>query len=145
MTYGEPMRIEPDGTHVYSNYTRYKPVPLEKRKYAVRKPADPRAFRIRGDWFLPLDLLPDEARVMPETRSDEDILLHRAWCRCEVCRRPEAVILWRRAMGLDTSKPVSEPPPAPAGSHLLERHLRASERSARLSPGPWRVSPEGRG
>jgi hypothetical protein len=63
----ELVRVEPDGTRVYSNYYRYKPkAPDEWKRGAPRKPDDPDAFRIRGDWFLPLDLLPDEDRKMPD-------------------------------------------------------------------------------
>jgi hypothetical protein len=66
-----PIKVLPDGTRVYTNRTSYTPVPPEKRKYGVRKPADPRAVRFSGDWYLPLDVLPEEERVMPEsTRSD---------------------------------------------------------------------------
>lgn len=61
-----PIKVLEDGTRVYSNGTRYKPVPLERRKYRVNKPDDPRAFRQGGKWYLPLDLLPDEERVWPD-------------------------------------------------------------------------------
>jgi hypothetical protein len=89
-------RVEDDGTRVYAGYHRYKPMADADRKKAVRKPDDPRAVRFRCDWFLPLEVLPDEQRVMPQTRPDEEILTHRAWCSCEVCRRPEAQVLYRR-------------------------------------------------
>lgn len=92
------LRVEADGTIVYTNYGRYKPVPVEERVYAKRRPEDPRAVRYRCDWYLPLDLLPDELRVMPETIPDEvayDHMAKRGLCRCEVCSRPAAA-RWRR-------------------------------------------------
>lgn len=95
MTHRE-IRVLGDGTHWYKCGHGYRPLSESERKYAVRKPDDPRAVRWGGEWLLPLDLLPDEARVMPETRPDEETLDHWAGCRCEVCRRPEATILWRR-------------------------------------------------
>ncbi len=88
-------RIEADGTVVYHDYHRYKPKPAEERIYAKRKPDDPRAVRFLSDWYLPLQLLDDNSREMPETRPDEQILEHGIQCRCVVCRRPEAQALWR--------------------------------------------------
>lgn len=87
------IRTEPDGTRVYSNYTRYRPKKISERTNAVRKPDDPRAVRWYGDWLLPLDLLPDGERAMPETRPDTDAYDHMTKprkCICFVCRRPEA-------------------------------------------------------
>lgn len=88
------IRTEPDGTRVYSNYTRYKPVPEEQRVYKRRKPDDPRAVRFRGDWFLPLLFRPDELRYMPLTQPDENAYEHMvkfgARHNCEVCTRPAA-------------------------------------------------------
>lgn len=95
MTHRE-IKVLPDGTHWYKDGHGYKPKPEAERKYAKRKPDDPRAVRYRSDWYLPLDVLPDEARVMPETRPDEETLEHRAWCRCTVCSRPQAQVLWAR-------------------------------------------------
>lgn len=66
-------RIEADGTRVYDSYNRYRPVPLEERKIGVNKPDDPRAKRFHGQWFLPLDVLPDDARPsIPATSPWED-------------------------------------------------------------------------
>lgn len=94
-----PVRVEADGTRVYRNGVRYKPVAPEDRKYGVNKPDDPRAVRFHGQWFLPIEVLPDEARApVPETRSDEDAYEHAKRtinCRCLVCLRPEAE-RWRR-------------------------------------------------
>jgi hypothetical protein len=93
-----PIRTEPDGTRVYSNGTRYKPKAPTERAYAVRKPDNPRAVRWRGQWLLPIVVLPDEQRVWPETRSDEEAYEHRAVtanCRCRVCMRPDAE-RWRQ-------------------------------------------------
>ena len=83
----------PDGTRVYSNYTRYKPVAPEERKYRVNKPDVPGAVRRGGTWYLPLTLLDDDARVLPETRPDTDAYEHMSKdrkCMCFVCRRPES-------------------------------------------------------
>ena len=97
------IRVPPDGTRVYSNYTRYTPLSEAERVNQVRRPDDPRAVRFHTRWFVPLDLLPDEARVMPKTRPDSATLEHRAGCRCEVCRRPQAPILWARRRNSTTS------------------------------------------
>jgi hypothetical protein len=89
----EPVTLE-DGTRKYSNYYKYKPIPIEKRKYRIRKPDDPRAVRFRGDWLLPLELLEEKFRVMPETRPDTDAFVHmtkKRKCKCDPCQRPEAV------------------------------------------------------
>jgi hypothetical protein len=96
MTHRPIRRVEPDGTRVYADYHRYKPVPVEKRKTKIRKPDNPDAILWNGNWYLPLDVLPEDQRVMPETRPDSLTLEHGARCRCEVCLRPEAAILWRR-------------------------------------------------
>lgn len=72
MTHHE-IRILPDGTRVYSNGTRYRPMPDKERINKVRKPDDPRAFRIGGRWYLPLDLLPDEEREMPDSVKLADL------------------------------------------------------------------------
>jgi len=61
------IRTLPDGTRVYEGGMRYKPVPQERRKYRVRRPDDHRAFRVGGEWHLPLQLLPDEERLWPES------------------------------------------------------------------------------
>lgn len=78
-----------DGTRVYENGHRYKPLAPEERKRAVRKPDDPRAVRWRGEWLLPLPLIPDDERHLPATRPDSSAKGHRAGCRCTVCKRPQ--------------------------------------------------------
>ena len=93
-----PIRTEPDGTRVYSNGTRYKPLSREERKYNWQRPDHPEAVRFHTRWFLPLVLVPDELREMPETRPDDQTLEHRAWCRCAVCSRPAAQKLWEAQM-----------------------------------------------
>jgi hypothetical protein len=66
------VRVLEDGTRLYSNGYKYKPVSEEDRKYKVRKPDDPRAVRFRGDWFIPRDLLEETMRIMPLTRPDSE-------------------------------------------------------------------------
>ena len=103
-----PIKVLPDGTRVYSNGTRYKPLAPEERTYGVRKPPGGGAVRVGGTWFHPLSLLPPEARSWPETRPDTDAYLHASKprrCKCNVCRRPEAR-KWR-LRGLRSA----EPPP----------------------------------
>ena len=102
-----PVRIEEDGTRVYSNGTRYKPVSPEARRYQRRRPDHPEAVRFHGKWFLPLEVLPDDQRPpMPATRPDEEAYEHMdrtVLCRCEVCQRPAAEAWrrrWRRDKGL---------------------------------------------
>lgn len=88
-----PIKEDAEGTRVYSNYTRYDPVPDEQRKYKRRKPAVPGAVRWGGVWLLPLPLLPGDERVWPETRPDTDAYEHMTKprkCRCYVCLRPES-------------------------------------------------------
>ena len=88
-----PIRTLSDGRKKYSNYTTYTPTAPEDRKYSVRKPDHPDAIRFHGDWFLPLDVLPDLVRVMPTTRADSDAYDHMGRgrpCVCDVCLRPEA-------------------------------------------------------
>lgn len=100
MTHKPLRRIEADGTRVYSGYERYTPVPLEERKNGINKPDDPRAVRFHTRWFVPMDLVPDNERVMPETRSDEEAYYHALktlLCRCKVCVRPSAVAFRNRA------------------------------------------------
>ena len=87
------IKVLDDGTRVYSNYVRYKPLSDSERKYGKRKPDDPRAVLFQGNWYLPLELLPIEERDWPLTRPDTDAYDHagkRRRCKCDVCRRPEA-------------------------------------------------------
>lgn len=93
-----PIKILPDGTRVYSNYTRYKPKTPEERVNRILKPDVEGAVFWSGKWRLPLDLLPDELRQFPETVPDEVAYDHAArsrHCRCPICRRPTA-LKWRR-------------------------------------------------
>ena len=105
MTQHEVRTLE-DGTRVYSNYTRYVPVADEVRVYARRKPTVPGAVRVGAVWFLPLELAPEEDRVMPETRPDTDAydhMLKGRKCVCAPCQRPQARAWqdkWRRERGL---------------------------------------------
>jgi hypothetical protein len=86
-----------DGTRVYSNGTRYKPMADAERTKKVRKPQVEGALLYQGVWYLPLSLCPDGDRVMPETRSDELGYSHGMWCRCVVCARPAVdAQKWRR-------------------------------------------------
>lgn len=103
MTHRE-IKVLEDGTRVYADYHRYRPKPPAERKNKVRKPDDPRAVRFHGQWFVPMDLVPDDQRVFPETRSDEEAYDHMPRpCRCTVCKRPSAARWqrkWRRDHGL---------------------------------------------
>lgn len=99
------IRVESDGTRVYSKGYRYRPKPVAERAYAVRKPDDPRAVRWRGEWLLPLEVLPlNQRKNFPLTRPDSDAYDHMPWpCKCQVCRRPAAARWqrkWRRDHGL---------------------------------------------
>lgn len=85
--------VDDQGRRIYHSQPRrapYKPVADEDRKYRVRKPDDPRAVRFGGDWFLPLEVRPEEERVMPETVADADIRSHGIKCRCVPCQRPNS-------------------------------------------------------
>lgn len=105
MTHND-IKILPDGTRVYSNYTRYKPKPASERKYQRRKPDVEGAIFYGGKWFVPLELVPLEQRELPETRPDTDAYDHMVKgrkCTCGPCQRPEAVRWqdkWRRDRGL---------------------------------------------
>jgi hypothetical protein len=106
MTDRGPIKILDDGTRVYSNYYKYRPVTAEQRKYAVRKPDNPDAVRWGGEWLLPLDLLPNDLRVMPPTRPDTDAYDHmvkQRKCMCVPCQRPEAV-KWQNKWRADQLK-----------------------------------------
>lgn len=108
-----PVTVLEDGTRVYSNHTRYRPVPPEKRKYKVRKPDVPGAVMYNKEWFLPLQVLADIDRVLPETRPDTDAYDHAGShprCRCDVCGRPEADA-WREKWWKERG--VRFVPPAP--------------------------------
>lgn len=85
MTY----RVEPDGTRVYAKGWRYKPLSDDERVYARRKPVDAAergAVRFAGNWYYPLDVLPDEERALPWTRPDEEAASHSFGCMCFMCR-----------------------------------------------------------
>lgn len=92
------IRTLDDGTRVYRNYHRYKPLEAGERTYAVRKPDDPRAVRFRSQWFVPFEVVSDEDRRMPETREDSEAYDHMPRpCACRVCRRPDDQVgRWRR-------------------------------------------------
>lgn len=95
MTHREIRELE-DGTRVYADGHRYTPKRPEERVNGVNRPDDPRAVRFHTRWFLPLELVEDDLRVMPETRPDDQTLEHGPLCACEVCRRPQAQALWDR-------------------------------------------------
>jgi len=96
MTY----RVEPDGTRVYPKGWRYKPLEDSERIYGRRKPADAverGAVRFAGNWYYPIELLPDEARVHPWTRDDAEAIEHRFGCLCHPCRTVPRVKRLKRA------------------------------------------------
>ena len=92
MTHREITVLE-DGTRKYVGGYTYKPVPLEERKYRVRKPDVPGAVLFQREWWIPLQVQPEPERVMPETVPDTEAYDHAFKprpCRCYVCKRPEA-------------------------------------------------------
>lgn len=97
-------RTEPDGTRVYDKGKRYKPLSDDERKYGRRKPADAEergAVRFAGNWYYPLDTLPDERRSFPWTRPDEEGGLHELGCLCHMClHSPRVRRLKRKRLGL---------------------------------------------
>ena len=111
MTDRGPIKILDDGTRIYLNYARYTPMPDELRTNKVRKPDVPGAVRFHAEWFLPLDLLPNHLRLMPETRPDTDAYDHMVKprkCMCVPCQRPEALKWqnkWRKERGLKLVRP----------------------------------------
>lgn len=98
--YRRGYRVEPDGTRVYAKGHRYRPKPDSERVYARRKPvdADERgAVRFAGNWYYPLEVLPEEARVLPWTRPDEEAAGHQLGCGCFMCRTVPRVRRLKRA------------------------------------------------
>lgn len=88
-----PVTVLEDGTRVYSNGTKYKPMADEDRKNRRRKPDVEGAVLYQGNWLLPLELLPEDERELPETRADTEAYDHASKprkCKCDVCKRPEA-------------------------------------------------------
>ena len=69
------IRTADDGTRVYSNYGRYRPVAEEDRKYARRKPDRPDAVLWCSLWYVPFDVLPDSDRTMPDTDGHDTKLI----------------------------------------------------------------------
>lgn len=98
-------KLLPDGTRLYRSGKRYKPLAPSERKIGSNKPNHPDAVRFYGKWFIPLELLADHEREMPETRPDDQTLLHRAVCTCKVCMRPQAIEHWRRRRRRERLKP----------------------------------------
>lgn len=88
-----PVRVLEDGTRVYANGVRYRPVAAEERRNKVRRPDDPRAVRWYSEWIILPELVADDDRAMPETVPDTEAYDHwlmQRGCRCPVCSRPEA-------------------------------------------------------
>lgn len=93
-------RTEPDGTRVYDHGHRYKPLADHERTYRRLKPADAEergAIRFAGNWYYPLELLPEDARVAPWTRPDEEAIGHKLGCLCFMCRTVPRVRKKKRA------------------------------------------------
>ena len=72
------VRVLEDGTRVYATGNRYKPVAPENRIYKRHVPDVEGAFRVAGTWYLPLPLIPDEARSWPDTRGMDPTRTKRA-------------------------------------------------------------------
>ncbi|HQZ85866.1 MAG TPA: hypothetical protein PLB21_09630 [Actinomycetota bacterium] len=88
-----PVRVLEDGTRVYANGVRYKPVADDERRNKKRRPEDPRAVRWYSEWLILPELVPENFRHMPETVPDSEAYEHwlkKRWCRCEICTRPES-------------------------------------------------------
>ena len=95
MTY----RTEADGTRVYAKGHRYKPLELGKRKYRKLKPDDAEqrgAQTFHGEWYYPLEVLPEAARTFPWTRPDADAIAHGLGCLCYMCRNVSRVMRKKR-------------------------------------------------
>jgi hypothetical protein len=89
----EPVRVLEDGTRVYANGVRYRPVADDERRNRKRKPEDPRAVRWYSEWIVLPELVADDDRSMPETVPDSeayDHWLEKRGCRCFICKRPES-------------------------------------------------------
>ena len=93
--------VEPDGTRVYAKGHRYRPLEDSERVYARRKPVDAEergAVRFAGNWYYPLQVLPEEARpALPWTRPDEEAIGHQLGCLCFMCRTVPRVRAKKRA------------------------------------------------
>ena len=90
---------EPDGTRVYEKGHRYKPLELDERKYRKLKPDDAAergALPFHGNWYYPLEVLPEEARTFPWTRPDSDAIAHQLGCLCHMCRTVPRVKIKKR-------------------------------------------------
>jgi hypothetical protein len=88
-----PVRVLEDGTRVYANGVRYRPVAADERRNKVRRPEDPRAVRWYSEWLILPELVPENFRHMPETVPDSEAYEHwlkKRWCRCDICTRPES-------------------------------------------------------
>jgi hypothetical protein len=88
-----PVRVLEDGTRVYANGVRYRPVADDKRRNRRRRPDDPQAVRWYSEWIVLPELVADDDRSMPETVPDSeayDHWLEKRGCRCSICTRPEA-------------------------------------------------------
>jgi hypothetical protein len=86
-----------DGTRVYSNGFKYKPVPLDKRRN--RKYPDGTQWH-GGKPYAPLPLLPEDERVKPYTRPDEEAVQHHVGCACRSCQVPRVRRLKRVRLGI---------------------------------------------
>jgi hypothetical protein len=88
-----PVRVLEDGTRVYANGVRYRPVSDDKRRNKKRRPEDPRAVRWYNQWVILPELVADDDRSMPETVPDSEAYNHwleKRGCRCFICKRPES-------------------------------------------------------
>lgn len=66
----------------------YTPVPAELRKYKGPKWEGREGQWVGSHWFTPLEFLRYDDRKFPETRPDDEGLLHKWWCECKICSRP---------------------------------------------------------
>lgn len=77
---------------------KYVPKPDAERKQRGPKYRGEAGRWVGCHWFPDLQLLPLSARIMPETRPDEEIASHAWGCSCSICARPGAAAIKRRAL-----------------------------------------------
>lgn len=85
-------------TYTYSSgdVSRYMLVAPQDRTYSGPRYRGEAGAYVGSRWYPAIAVLDDADRVLPETRPDEEAFDHPYGCRCQVCRRPDA-LYWKRA------------------------------------------------